>query len=400
MRASKSKETNTFQVVVWCDRHNCGGSNTGRDDNNVSQDLVAHVILEKIFIKPNYELKLIQAGVEEKYGCHIGRKKAWDGKRVALNMVYGTPETNFRELPRYMQALIASNVGTVVQWKLRKVDGIHHRTPKIFRDVQGEGDCCDGQDSKQDLPMAYAIIDEETEHSWSSFFKYLKRYVLGVTVTCIISDRHQRILVAIKKLDMKWPGWGRVPKVKELKSASWALGVEMQQRKYDEAWEVIAEMSSATHNYLRGIALEKWTLYNDGFHRWGIATSNDAESYNNILRSDRFLPIRAFVQATHWKANLIFEDEQNKVHRCATPLAPKQMKVFDTNIIRSRKHKISRHNNRRAIYFVTTHISMPESGSHTHTRLNVDPLTLVHDLYKREGWYRQFSGAFVPVLDQ
>ena len=58
------------------------------------------------------------------------------------------------------------------------------------------------------VPVAYAIIDEESNHSWFWFLKYLKKYVLQDTFTCIISDRNTGILSAMEKLDRKFPNWG------------------------------------------------------------------------------------------------------------------------------------------------------------------------------------------------
>jgi hypothetical protein len=58
------------------------------------------------------------------------------------------------------------------------------------------------------VPVAYAVIDEESTHSWYWFLKYLKIYVLQESFTCIISDRHSGILSAIVKMDTKFPNWG------------------------------------------------------------------------------------------------------------------------------------------------------------------------------------------------
>ncbi|XP_071723402.1 uncharacterized protein [Rutidosis leptorrhynchoides] len=233
---------------------------------NVSQSLVAHVILDAIRDSPNYEIKSIQRDVERQYDVQIGKKNASDGKRVEMNMVYGDWESNFRELPSYMKALEDSNDGTKVRWKFHKVDGCVTMTKKIFRymywsfgatrstfnhsppvvtvDVmhlrgayKGKGIVAMVQIANGRIVLvAYAIIDEESTHSWYWFLKYLKKFVLRRRVTCIISNRHKGILTAIDKFDEKFSGWGvhrycilhvranllsKIKKIKGVKTQSW-----------------------------------------------------------------------------------------------------------------------------------------------------------------------------------
>ncbi|XP_071723901.1 uncharacterized protein [Rutidosis leptorrhynchoides] len=237
IRASFKSEYRTWQITMWCDGHNCEGAENEREDRNISQAHVAHVIMGKIRDRPNYPIKSIVEDCEAAFGCKIGRKKAWDGKRVAMNHVYGDWETNFRQLPGYMRALQNCRDGTAVQWKFMKEDGIVHSGRKIFRYVfwhfgatrttfqhshpvvtvdathlrgayKGKAIVAVVKTANDRVvPVAYAIIDEKSIHSWYWFLKYLKVYVLQDTFTCIISDRNSGILSAIAKLDTKFPNW-------------------------------------------------------------------------------------------------------------------------------------------------------------------------------------------------
>ncbi|XP_071724174.1 uncharacterized protein [Rutidosis leptorrhynchoides] len=269
------------------------------------------------------------------------------------------------------------------------------------------------------VPVAYAIIDEESNHSWYWFLKYLKIYVLQDTFTCIISDRNSGILSAIVKLDRKFPSWGvhryclehvranmmsSVSKKKGLYALSWAVGTELDEAKY-----------------------MKWTLFQDGFYRWGTTTSNDVESYNNILRGDSFLPIRAFVQATHAKAMAIFADELTKINRYrSSTLAPIPTKTFDANKLRSRRYSVLLYPNTpgRTFNVRSPPLRLGVAGSERTVQfdmgsciclswdtymipcshamavakeLNVRRLDLIHRCYTRDGWRQQFSGVFGPL---
>ncbi|XP_071724091.1 uncharacterized protein [Rutidosis leptorrhynchoides] len=386
IRALYKSEYRTWQITVWCDGHNCDGANNERDDRNISQNHVAYVITSKIRERPNYPIKSIIDDCEAVFGCRIGRKKALDGKRVALNRVYGDWETNFRQLPSYMRALEQCNDGTKVQWKFKKEDGVVNSRRKIFRYVfwhfgatkrtfehshpmvtvdamhlkgayKGKAIVALVKTANlRVVPVAYAVIDEESTHSWYWFLKYLKIYVLQDSFTCIISDRHSGILSATVKMDTKFPNWGvhrycmehvranmiaSVPKKKGLYGLCWAVSTALDQEQYTKAWTELIQTSPHAATYLQHIPLEKWTLFQDGFYRWGITTSNDAESYNNVLRGDRFLPIRALVQATHAKAMAIFTDEIAKINKLRYPLAERPYRTFQDNTMRARRYDVS-----------------------------------------------------------
>ncbi|XP_071725291.1 uncharacterized protein [Rutidosis leptorrhynchoides] len=470
-RALFRSEYRTWQITVWCDGHNCEGAENDREDRNISQGHVAYVIMGKIRDKPNYPIKAIVEDCEAAIGCKIGRKKAWDGKRVAMNQVYEDRETNFRQLPGYMRALQNFRDGTKVQWKFKKEDGIVHSRRKIFRYIfwhfsatrltfehshpvvtvdatylrgsyKGKAIVAVVKTANDRVvPIAYAIIDEESNHSWYWFLKYLKLHVLRHTFTCIISDRNSGILSATAKLDTKFPNCGvhrycmehiranmlsNVPKKAGLYALSWTVGTELDEAKYNQAWTDLIELSPSAAMYLQRIPLQKWTLILDGFYRWGTTTSDDVESYNNVLRGDRYLPIRAFVQATHAKVMAIFVDEMSKINRYRYALVEKPMAKFEANKLRSRRYDVSLYPNAPGRVFNVKappmhfgvagneHTVQFDMGScsclHWNTyripcshamavakELHVRRLDLVHTCYTRAGWRQQFSGVFAPL---
>ncbi|KAL4555228.1 hypothetical protein LXL04_037839 [Taraxacum kok-saghyz] len=51
------------------------------------------------------------------------------------------------------------------------------------------------------LPVAYAIVDEETTHSWCWFFYQFRHFVAEDGQLCVISDRHKGIIHAMENLD-------------------------------------------------------------------------------------------------------------------------------------------------------------------------------------------------------
>ncbi|XP_071724707.1 uncharacterized protein [Rutidosis leptorrhynchoides] len=413
-------------MTVWCDGHNYDGVNNEREDRNISQNHVAHVIFDKIRDRPNYPIKSIVSDRESAFNCKIEKKKAWDGKRVAMNQLYGDWETNFRQLPSYMRALEHCNDGTKVQWKFNKEDGIVYSWKKIFRYVFwyfGATKCtfqhshptvtvdathlCGAYKGKavvaivktannRVVPVAYAIIDEESNHIWY----------------CMEHARANMM--------------GSILKKKGLYDLCWAVGTELDEAKYMKALADLIDTSLAASTYLQRILLEKWTLFLDGFHKWGVTTSNDTESYNNVLRGDRFLPIRAFVQATQAKAMAIFAYELMKINRYRSALVPISSETFDANKMHARRYEISLYPNtpRRTFSVRSSPLRLGVAGSEHTVRfdmgsctyliwdtyripcshamavakiLNVLRLDLVHRCYTRDGWRQHFSDVFHPL---
>lgn len=45
------------------------------------------------------------------------------------------------------------------------------------------------------MPIAFALVDEETSASWTWFLDNLRKSVMKDRWTCVVSDRHQSILL-------------------------------------------------------------------------------------------------------------------------------------------------------------------------------------------------------------
>ncbi|XP_075480302.1 uncharacterized protein LOC142521003 [Primulina tabacum] len=136
-----------------------------------------------------------------------------------MKIAYGTWESSVQLLSKYMCVLSKYNPGTAVEWKhlrsntekiktlnyvfwafrscidgfrhcrkIISVDGTHLYTKykhKILIAVTLDA-------NNQVLPLAFAIVDEETSDSWKWFLENLGRHVVyGENGVCLISDRHR-----------------------------------------------------------------------------------------------------------------------------------------------------------------------------------------------------------------
>jgi len=191
----------------------------------------------------------------------------------------------------------------------------------------------------------------------------------------------------------------------------------MQEAKYWQAWEKLAELHADAADYLQNIDPKMWTLFEDGGNRWGMSTTNISERYNNVLKGTRHLPIRAIVESTLEKCAQIFRRDWPLINACNTALPPHPMKMYMESMVRATRQTVSANlslfvvctekgNKHQVKYseglcscgkwqnrrFPCSHaIAVAQDNGH-------DPLVLVNQFYTMDGWRAQFSSHFAPVL--
>ncbi len=172
------------------------------------------------------------------------------------------------------------------------------------------------------MPLAFALVDEETTLSLCSLHCHFSRAIL------------KGIIAAMRGMLQKYPSFGvhrfclehikanllSNHRKKGLRNACQMLGTELDETKYNNAWRRLNQLYPEAAGYLREIGGEMWTLFEDGGNRWGLSTTNLSESYNNVLKGARHLPIRAMVESTLEKCAYIFRRDRPIINTCNTPL--------------------------------------------------------------------------------
>ncbi|KAL0300019.1 UNVERIFIED_CONTAM: hypothetical protein Scaly_3062300 [Sesamum calycinum] len=167
--------------------------------------------------------------------------------------------------------------------------------------------------NQQVLPLAFAIVDEETYPSWKWFLQQLSRHVIrGRRGMCLMSDRHGGLIKAVREgRDFASPhgvhryclryvcsNFNSIIKNVVLKDLCWQAGSKYQLRKFNRIMEEIKKQNVKAFAYLDQINKEKWTTFHDGGWRCGILTTNMSECINGVLKGARRLPVSALVEIT------------------------------------------------------------------------------------------------------
>ncbi|KAL0403929.1 UNVERIFIED_CONTAM: hypothetical protein Sradi_2033700 [Sesamum radiatum] len=143
--------------------------------------------------------------IKDKFGFEIPYHKAWQALKAARERIYGTWESSVQKLPKYMAALQKWNSGTVVEWYHLDTDrpGLHmfNYVFWVFRPcIQGFRHCRNAisvdrthlytrykhkllvavtlDANNQVLPLAFALVNEETLASWTWFLQMLAKHFL------------------------------------------------------------------------------------------------------------------------------------------------------------------------------------------------------------------------------
>ncbi|XP_042067126.1 uncharacterized protein LOC121810423 [Salvia splendens] len=280
--------------------------------------------------------------VHDKYHVVVSYKKAWYARRRALEIVFGGWEESFRDLPSYMLELQYRNPGTIVEWRHNELLS-QGRTKVFYYVFWALGPAIHAfQECQPVLTIDGTHLRgrfKETGDSWEWFLDHVRIHVVKYErEVCIISDRHKGILKAMRSDEWKKPPMCHhkfclihvrkniLSKLKgkggKAKGKIWALGVTTQVRKYVRRRRALREESLVAIHELNKAKKENWSLCYDDELRWGVPSTNMSESYNNVLRGVRELPIRALVDLTFWRTVEWWADRKTEIQQTEGRLTP------------------------------------------------------------------------------
>ncbi|XP_042032911.1 uncharacterized protein LOC121779628 [Salvia splendens] len=366
-----------WEIRKWCGRHSCEGHRNDRGHANFSSPMIALCIRHQLLKNAEFSAAAVRNFVHDKFHVVISYKKAWYARRRALEIVFGGWEESFRDLPGYMLELQYRNPGTIVEWRHNEL--LSQGRTKVFYYVfwalgpaiHAFQECqpvltidgthlrgrfkgkllvaCGVDANKRCLPVAYAVVDEETGDSWEWFLDHVRIHVVKYErEVCIISDRHKGILKAMRSDEWKKPPICHhkfclihvrkniLTKLKgkggKAKGMIWALGVTTQVRKYVRRRRALREESLVAIHELNKAKQENWSLCYDDELGWGVPSTNMSESYNNVLRGIRELPIRALVDLTFWRTVEWWAERKTEIQHTEgrlTPWARDKLAAYD-----------------------------------------------------------------------
>ncbi|CAI9104309.1 OLC1v1002952C1 [Oldenlandia corymbosa var. corymbosa] len=87
------------QIVKWLFAHTCMRVVNDNDNRCADSVFIARIIMRKVANNMNYTVKSVQKDVKELVKVDVPYKRAWNGRRKAIEAVYGDWSSNFEDLP-------------------------------------------------------------------------------------------------------------------------------------------------------------------------------------------------------------------------------------------------------------------------------------------------------------
>nr|AAO37542.1 putative mutator-like transposase [Oryza sativa Japonica Group]AAO72391.1 mutator-like transposase [Oryza sativa Japonica Group] len=279
--------------------------------------------------------------------------KAWRAKQVAMKVIWGDWDEAYVRLPTLMRAIKAKNPTMHFRVeahpeKSRMVDGVQRRVfgraywifgqsieafkhlrPVLAIDgtfltgkYQGTLLTAIGVDAGLHLvPLAFALVEKENTSNWEWFINMLRNKLIGPNrEVCIISDRHPGILNSIihimphhLTIHHRWcmrhfcaNFYTAGATTDQMKDLERICQIDEKALFLDEIKRLMGVVGERPKKWLEDhMPLKvKWArAFDTNGRRHSIMTSNMAESFNNVLRGIRKLPVTAIVAYTFSKCN-------------------------------------------------------------------------------------------------
>ncbi|XP_078429314.1 uncharacterized protein LOC144701376 [Wolffia australiana] len=213
----------TFSVRTLQGEHTCEGIQD-LHHQQASVGWVARSVEARLRDNPAIKPKEILQDIREQHGVAVSYMQAWRGKERSLAAVHGTFEDGYRLLPAYCHQIRRTNPGSVALVCAGAPEGCFQRLFVAYRaPVAGFLQACrplleldraplkgkylgallcaaavDAEGAA--LPVAMAVVDEETDANWMWFASELRR-LLGPSadkMLTVLSDRSGGIAEAVE----------------------------------------------------------------------------------------------------------------------------------------------------------------------------------------------------------
>ena len=111
MHAYKGKFKTHWECLIVTP-HTCRLTGVVGHHRNTTSTFVAKKIYGMILDKMDYESALIIRDIEQNFQYVISYAKAWRAKQKVFEMVFGTYEASYDNLPRMLEAIVQRNPGS------------------------------------------------------------------------------------------------------------------------------------------------------------------------------------------------------------------------------------------------------------------------------------------------
>ncbi|KAL3329826.1 hypothetical protein AABB24_033937 [Solanum stoloniferum] len=360
--ASKLPTTELICIKTMNPKHTCDGAAV-KAGYRSTRGWMGNIIKEKLKVAPNYKPKDIANDIEREYGIQLNYSQARRAKEKAREQLQGSYREAYSQLPLLCEKIKETNPGSVAT-VYAKDDSSFHRLfilfhasitgfrqgcrPLLFLDstllyakYQGTLLAAVGVDGNDGVfPLAFAVVDEETNDNWHWFLSELKSTVLmscPITFVCdfqrgireslheIFNEecRHGYCLRYLaEKLNNDLHGQfsheARRLMIQDLYTAACAPTLES----FERCAENIRAISADAYDWVTRSEPDHWANALFGGARYGHLTSNFGQPFYDWVMEVNELPITQMVDVLRGKIMELIYTRRVESSQWATRLTP------------------------------------------------------------------------------
>ncbi|XP_028095426.1 uncharacterized protein LOC114295403 [Camellia sinensis] len=232
-----------FYLKRWTKIHSCGANVRTSKNPRLSSDLVSNVVSKCVRDKPLTPPIDVAYTFKADYRLDISYHVAWLGVEKAREAMHGDYLTSFDQLRWYGDAVQHYNPGSHIN-----ID--YNLKTRLF-------------------PVAFAIVDSESESNWSWFLYELSKV--------IANDRRHDICIRSDKLKGMENGF-KEHLIRKLGDCAYEPTMAGFHALLEE---LKSEGKQRAYNFLSRLEPDHWANAYFRGQRYGEMTSNAAESFNN-----------------------------------------------------------------------------------------------------------------------
>lgn len=207
--ASRLATTQLICIKKMNPDHTCGGA-TVKAGYRATRGWIGSIIKEKLKVSPNYKPKDIASDIKRDYGIQLNYTQAWRAKEIAREQLQGSYKEAYSQLPYFCEKIMETNPGSLAAFSTKEdssfrrffvsfhasIVGFHQCRPLLFLDstllyskYQGTLLAATAADGNDDFfPVAFAVVDEETDDNWHWFLLQLKSALATSEHITFVSD--------------------------------------------------------------------------------------------------------------------------------------------------------------------------------------------------------------------
>ncbi|CAA7017117.1 unnamed protein product [Microthlaspi erraticum] len=220
--ASRLSTTQLICIKKMNPRHTCERA-VIKPGYRATRGWVRTILKEKLKAFPDYKPKDIAEDIKKEYGIQLNYSQAWRAKEVAREQLQGSYKEAYSQLPLICEKIRETNPGSIATF-MTKEDSSFHRLfvsfyasisgfkqgsrPLLFLDnavlnskYQGVMLIATAPDAEDGVfPVAFSIVDAETEENWLWFLEQLKSALSESRRLTFVADFQNGLKTAIPQV--------------------------------------------------------------------------------------------------------------------------------------------------------------------------------------------------------